>query len=332
MGHFSQLGVLTFESKAFDEITEYIKRISLLVTCVGIGTLGFSGTAIAQTTLEASGVTAPGGTVQMGNHLWVSDHLQGFCRLDPALPVVGQTRTINPVTCLTTAGSPGQASYNSVNQYVYIPDNSSKSVGVVRARFNPVTQRLFTNADPTAVNRPRIIGGALAGSGVRVTATALRGNVLFVGAIKTGRIFRVDSPNGASPVISARGRSSDGGGVESLAIVGNRLYLAEGAGVSVIPGIVDCVAVSSCIAGNAETGVISPTALATDGTNLFIGSVNTRVYKFDFQTATQSIVAGNAGPFSSIFSLGVHQGSLYVGDDPTDGNGFAQGSIFKVAL
>src|SRR5690242_7549663 len=56
-------------------------------------------------TLYVSGVTAPGGAVWLkdttpfGGHLWVSDHLNGFCRLDPT-DATAVAATFNTGSCL----------------------------------------------------------------------------------------------------------------------------------------------------------------------------------------------------------------------------------------
>ncbi|MEB3295836.1 MAG: hypothetical protein VKJ24_22010 [Synechococcales bacterium] len=205
---------LSFGSQYFTSKSFNLGKSFTLGTIAALSTL--SAPAIAAITTDAVGVTAPGGTVQIGRHLWVSDHLQGFCRLDPALTVAA-TRSINAASCVTNALSPGQPSYDASRRYVYVPDNSSKSQGVWRFRFNPTTNRMWTGAAPVGSDRPFRLGGIMSGKNVRVSGSVLNstGSILYVSALKTGRIFRVDNPHSTSPVISARGRSSDGGGVAS---------------------------------------------------------------------------------------------------------------------
>lgn len=49
--------------------------------------------------IDATGLNSPGATVAMGSHLWVSDHVNGFCRLDNTT-ATGKF-TINLATCST---------------------------------------------------------------------------------------------------------------------------------------------------------------------------------------------------------------------------------------
>lgn len=48
--------------------------------------------------MYANGVTSPGGLTKIGNDIWVSDHLQGFCRLKASTAFVTQEAlTVLPV-------------------------------------------------------------------------------------------------------------------------------------------------------------------------------------------------------------------------------------------
>jgi hypothetical protein len=110
--------------------------------------------------LQAHGITAPKGGVvfipgALGGHFWSSDHLQGFCRLDP---VPGSTLLANnPAACDPgfTVGSPGQATYDPrVNadgtHNVYVPDNATRSPGVWRLTFDPASE---TVSNPVGMAR-----------------------------------------------------------------------------------------------------------------------------------------------------------------------------------
>ena len=55
---------------------------------------------------------------------------------------------------------------------------------------------------------------------------------LYVSYLNSSAIVRVVGPGSGSPTIQAVGTSSTGGGVRSLAFVGNDLYLAESTGVT----------------------------------------------------------------------------------------------------
>lgn len=212
-----------------------------------------AGTAYAQTatTPYASGLTSPSGTIGLGSSQWVADHLQGFCRLDPD-PVDATKVKINPVTCVTSATSPGQPSFDSTRNFVYVPDNASQSQGVWRLKFDPATNSVFKTSRVVA-NRPTLLAPNTpllksGGRTVRPTATAVDGGGnLYVGSIRTGNIIKITKPYVApsDPTQTERvvGQTSDAGGIaglgfarvrESATVVHQDLYIAEGAAVSVL--------------------------------------------------------------------------------------------------
>ena len=177
----------------------------------------------------ATGLNSPGGTVRLGGHLWVADHVNGFCRLDPNA-ATGKL-AINTATCNTAALSPGQPAFDPVTNSVYVPDNSTKGNGVYRLSFNPTTETVRTSA---------LLGSDVIVAGNKPTSTVLSadGTALYVGSIRGGNLVKIANPatSAAGQVI---GRTSDGRGASGLAIAnhsdgtpGSSLFVAEGAGVS----------------------------------------------------------------------------------------------------
>jgi hypothetical protein len=284
--------------------------------------------------LYASELTSPGGAVVLGGDLWVADHFFGFCRLDPApatSPPIAPF-TINQDTCDTSAVSPGQPSASDNN--VYVPDNSSKSLGVWRLTFDPTT-RTITGAT--------VLGGCCGLSGNRATATALGpdGN-LYVGFIKTGDILRVVNPAGSFSQASVQkvGRTSDGRGVGGIGFVGSDLYMAQGGGVTRISGATGCS--GACTAVPTQISAVGPTALTTAGPFVLVADTPasaSQVLRFDTGTATTSVYAvsgvlpdGTSVGFRFVSGLYVGGfGTLYVLDDPADGAQVIQGHAWSVA-
>src|SRR3954470_11725390 len=113
-------------------------RLALLGAVAALLSLAVSPALAANGTIYANGLNSPGGTVFMGSHLWVSDHVNGFCRLDKNA-TTGKF-TINLATCTTAAASPGQATFDAATNSVYVPDNSTQGKAVIRLKFNPVTE------------------------------------------------------------------------------------------------------------------------------------------------------------------------------------------------
>ncbi|MBI2862969.1 MAG: hypothetical protein HYX94_00200 [Chloroflexi bacterium] len=275
----------------------------------------------------AEGITAPGGGVWLGSHLWVSDHLMGFCRLDLGLD--GEYG-INQNTCSTAAVSPGQPSFDRIG-YVYIPDNSSKSKGVWRLQFDGSTE---TAGNPVLIAANAGLGGS------RPTATALGpdGN-LYVGSIKNGDIKRITTPAGASQTVQSVGRSSDGRGVAGLAFVDSDLYLAEG---NAVTKITSATGASGGTAQDTPITAVAPTAIASDGADvIYIADTpvdSSSVLRYTLSTGTQDIYATKCvnptyGTLYFKFVSGLTldgSGNLYVADDPSDGALSLQGHVFRV--
>lgn len=312
------------------------------ITAIGVLALmgSFSGAAYAQVASpspHATGVTAPAGTVEMGGSQWVSDHLQGFCRLDK--PAGSATYSINSNTCVTVAVSPGQPSYDANTNFVYVPDNSSKSQGVWRLKFDPATKNIITSTRSTF--KPVLLAPGKGLAGVRTTATALGPNGLYVGSIKSGNIVRITNPAGATTnqQVQKIGSTSDGRGIAGMTLVGTDLYLAEGGAVSAIsidPKL--CRPASPCVADPLVSNfVIAPTAITSNGTqDLYIADVSNQVIRYTLDMTgngndtEEMYVPG--GTFRIISGLGMaaDKTTLFVGDDPTDGNGVAQGRMWQV--
>lgn len=304
---------------------------ALAISLAVVMTASFVMPAYAATgTLYASGITAPSGTVWMGSSLWISDHLLGFCRLDPQ---PSGTYAINQTTCTSLVApgivSPGQPTYDAANKLVYVPDNTGKSRGVWRLTFDPALQ---------TVGNPVVLAPTAGLGGNRPTATALGPDgSLYVGFIKSGNIVKINNPAGELQTVVSVGQSSDGRGISGLAFAGSDLYLAEGGAVTKIgPAGGKAVAVTGIIAG-------APTAIASDGVDvLYIAetpTIDSTVLRYTISTNTNDILATSGRfpdltitTFKFVSGLGLDTaGNLYIGDDPSDGVQVLQGHIWSIA-
>src|SRR5689334_17233249 len=120
-------------------------------------------------TAPTGGVWVEDGTGLAKGHLWIADHLQGFCRLDPGNN--GNTAaTLNTASCKLNLD--GQPSYAPIPQLAFAADGSAKSVGVARLKLRSGLfsggQTNFNNALPVADSRCK--GNTL--GGCRPVATA----------------------------------------------------------------------------------------------------------------------------------------------------------------
>ena len=309
--------------------------------------------------LYANGVgSGSSGTLWMGTHLWASDHANGFCRLDPS-PTAAGGHVENLSTCETSAKSPGQATLQVIVPvsgagYVYVPDNSTKSLGVWRLFFNPFTE---------TVSNPVLLGGGqlgvVNGVAVKPTATAIGpdGN-LYVGAIKDGTIWRVTNPTGspAAQTVQAIGTTSDGKGLNGGLVFANglpspfpgipgdeakALYLGEGNALTKIGTPLACN--GACVAAAViappppQPGApipFAPVALASNGADVvYIGSDNphlgpqSTIYSYSVSANTLATYAtggigldGKFTPFMLLHGVSLNPvGGLFATDDPSPG-------------
>ncbi len=277
----------------------------------------------------AGGLTVPSGAAVLGSDMWVADHLLGFCRLDADAAAPGGFR-VNQGTCSTAVASPGQVSVDAVNNFVYVPDNSSKSKGVTRLTWDPVTR---------TVGAAMVVAPGKGLGGIRTTAAVLGPDgALYVSALKTGNIKRVPNLGAAasSQVVQTIGNSSDGRGVNGLAFVGADLYLAEGAAVTVMGNAPGCT--SSCAAGATGVSATAPTAITASGSVLYVAETPvaaSSVLRYDLGTSVEDVYANASADgtaFQNVAALALDSGgNLYVGDDPTAGDQVLQGHLYQVA-
>ena len=290
------------------------------------------GQAITQgTLLGGNNLTLPSGLAKMGSHLWVSDHGLGFCRLDASKAGSAAPFEINQTTCSPAATSPGQPAFDAVNNFVYVPDNSSKSQGVWRLSFDPVAQTVGSQLLMAGS------GSVLAGKKAQAVALGPDGK-LYVAFGTSPSIVRVTSPAGPNQTVETVGQVTDArGGPPSIAFAGGDLYLAEAAGVTKVAAIAACN--GSCAAADAKLGLTAPVFITSDGVDKLYVAELTGVARFTVSTkkletyATAGTVptSGSARvPFNNVSALGLDGAKLYVGDDPSAGNVILAGRVWEV--
>lgn len=285
---------------------------------------GAGGTPLTTGSLYAQNETNPNGQVwlngALGGHLWVADHLQGMCRVEAG--------SINSSTCQVAAVAAGEPAYDPSNQFVYVPDSSAKSAGVVRYTFNPTSETL---------GNPVVLAPNAGLGGNRPDAVALGSDgSLYVGFLKNGSLVRITNPAGNGQTAQSVGQSATAKKVLSLAATGNDLYLAENGAVTRIANVASCT--GGCKAASVGLSTVaSPLSLAATATQVFIGDVSV-VYRYTVATGALATYAtsGTAGAstfgFQNVSGLGIDPatGNVYVGDDPTAGNLNLQGRIWLV--
>jgi uncharacterized repeat protein (TIGR01451 family) len=333
-------------------ITKLLKGIAnnlvwLVMTFAMFFMMSAATQAATTTTIVPTGMTVPiNGFVAAGSgfrHLWVSDHLQGLCRVDPHLDsgAAPGTYALNPNTC--TLGGP--VVYDPANNNVYIADdvaNRNQNQGLVRTRFLPGADGGHGLID-TAVTR---LGDA-SSCGItsnRPTAIAQGPNGhLYLTFQRNGNIVRVVNPTATNvPCGSFQTVATQSNRNFGLAWVGRNLYGLDGASPWVINNADICT--SGCAATTVFVdAALLPGGLASDqvgaspnGSNLYIADI-TSVTRIKFTNGVAGApelnwATGMSNPSSiSVDKLNAANPVVYVGDDPTGGNGQLQGRVFRVS-
>ena len=297
------------------------------------------------------GVTLPAGAITLGStaankSVWVSDHLFGFCRLDPVAASSPIRYTINQTTCVVNAISPGQPVYHAGTRTVFVPDNSSRSTGVWRYTYN-LTSKLL--GSPVRL-------GASAFAGVRPTTLAISGTNVFVGSITSPLIRKIvnattataAATTGAANValnVPIVGRTSNGLGINALAISEGTLYVGQLEGLESLPNANTAPAgvQTSTTPVAANWNILDVQALLAPAAGKLLVASSLGVYSINLAVAGSTPVLltskgigripGVATPeqLYLISGLGLNiAGDLVIGDDPYLGDFAAFGRLWTI--
>lgn len=346
----------------------------LIATSVSVLFLFPAAIGAAQTTTQfATGANAPkngvvltGTAVNAANgqpvrHLWFSDSVHGFCRVDPDIDSVGPY-SINLATCISNVAggntfSPGGSAFDSAGNLLYIADLGK--LGVVRLNFLPDGDNgngSIATANQEVLGGVAANGGTSAGCGIPTNgpnsvALGPDGN-LYVGFTHTGNIMRINSPqteslpcsNVQAQVISTPDLKRDTG----LAWVGHSLFGNDTHGPWGQDNADQCSTpqnnFSACrVPFNAFGGqVVSPSEVVSDqfypaiGSSLFFASSSsvTQVKNVASSPTITQNFGGTGFQFISGLALDTTNTTtqvLYVGDDPSNGVSADQGRWFQVS-
>jgi hypothetical protein len=259
-----------------------LRRWLIGVLSVGLVSLSAAGVAQAatQTTL-ATNMTFPlGGLVLQGangsTHMWTPDHINGVCRVDAT--------GLNSGSCVLFIGGsalkPGQLSYDPVTNFIYVPDLSSKSLGVVRLRYDPAADN--GNGGISFFDRTILAQGCGLGGNLPWGSTLGPDGNLYVSFKKSANIVRITSPTDASipcSNVKVMGTAGDGKKSFALGFVGTTLGETNNNGVGIIPNATLCAtgSIGTCNSSNVVSGTVpGPYGITGDtATNSFwVGALN----------------------------------------------------------
>ncbi len=279
--------------------------------------------------LFSSGITAPKGgdtwipdATPAGGHYWVSDHSNGFCRIDPLPAGSIAPDAVNVSFCDPgfTIGSPGQAVYDprpdaagSTTHNVYVPDNAVKSPGVWKLTFDPATA---TVSNPVGLAP----GSALANQKANGLALDPAKDALYVGDLVDGNIRRINGVNGDPRLqtVDTVGVTQNQRAVSTtlprgingtMSLLDGKLYLPENTAATYIDTTQPCAAVGTttpCV--SQPINLLSPLAakvfvagMGTDQVHHLVyvsaspGGANATIYRWDPATITAANPGGGQG-------------------------------------
>ena len=316
-------------------------------------------------TLYGSGVSLPNDGVwlpgALGGHLWISDGAAGFCRMDPNTAAGAPAPfALNSATCDITTTKPGQPAYDPNAQpdgthFVYLPDQSTKGVGVVRVKFNPATETIVPGSGVAVAPGQGLEGQKTAGAALNPTTGTLYLGFLGRNTTAPTEIARVHNPGSAAPTVDFVANVTRHKPIFTLAFIGQDLYVGNNGGLDLLANAEACPP-GGC-ASIQILNVRGPRGMATDGTNIYMagpsipagcpptcpapGTLTTPVTVYntatgDFSTfSSQGVLADGTtlSAYDVVDSITLDPaGNVYVADDPNVlGLPAGQGRVFKVA-
>ncbi|MGJ7582824.1 fibronectin type III domain-containing protein [Variovorax sp. RHLX14] len=363
----------------FHRITES-KRLQVALTCflrfrfalgsrwqegalIGLLCLGavFGASAATSNVWVPTGLTVPpNGVILKGaginpatnlpyRHLWLADHLRGFCRIDADIDAPATTHDVNPATCLPNAVPQGPTVFDPLTNTIYFADGGAKGLGVVKMRFNPQGDGGHGLVDLSLQEQIGAAGNGCGLPGNRTTSIALGpdGN-LYVGVQKSGNITRIVNPGSSNVPCSSFqtiGATPDGRRTVALTWVGHDLFGIDGGSAFQIGNADQCVTPNNGNRACRGTAILAggvlaaPQAIASDqpypsvsGTTLYIGDV-VSITKVQVAGLVVTPGWGTGVTFPTGLTVDTINPSnpvVFAGDDPTNGSGTLQGKIVRV--
>jgi hypothetical protein len=174
-----------------------------------------------------AGVTHPRGLLFLGDRFWVSDEVNGFCRIDvaPVSLAVSLSNCYKPTPSFI-AGQADAVDGTALNgnRTVYVPD-ASGGAGVARFIFNPanggtLTQTGVLSSGTSAVESvavPKQVPGT----------TLVPEDAVYLGFSNNGTIAKITKASTSPSALTPVANTENGVGVISMAFYGSDLYMAE---------------------------------------------------------------------------------------------------------
>lgn len=338
------------------------KPVTTLVTVFFLNVFVLTaGTANAQTTstnLFGTGLTAPTGaqvlsgtainstTGQPVRHLWVTDGVQGLCRIDPDIDTPG-AHSINQATCLSSQVRPSVLTFDPVNSLLYTADTGK--LGLVSLHYLAAGDNGQGSIDQLGITAIAVNCGIF---GNQPDSLALGPDAaIYIGFRKNGNIVRVPGPNRQTvPCNDVQNVANIPSNKRNnaLGFIGHTLFGVDTISAYEIPNADQCKIANNGCTGTSILPVTAGDSLmisdqqgtSLNGNDLFFsdGTTVTQVANVaagltNAQTTTN--YGGTAFSFISALALDTVDPAnpvLFVADDPSNGVTPGNGRLFQVAL
>jgi hypothetical protein len=183
--------------------------------------------AARRATLLIAGITHPRGLLFLGDRYWVSDEVNGFCRIDENL-ATGAT-SLSHCYKPTPSFIPGQADATDGTtlaglRTVYVPD-ASGGPGIARFTFNPANGGTLTQTGVLSSGTSAVESVAVP---KQVPGTSLvPEDAVYVGFSNNGTMSKITKASTSPSALTPVANLENGVGVISMAFYGSDLYMAE---------------------------------------------------------------------------------------------------------
>jgi hypothetical protein len=287
--------------------------------------------ATATSAVSSMTSSAPGGFIFDGTRNWVADGAKGLCRMDPAgggAPAGSFTLTncvLPPTSSVLVPAIVGQPAYDSLSRFVYLPDQSTASLGIWRYSFNGSTFGGGVNIGGIGAQRP----GAI--------AFGTDGN-LYATMTANASILRINTPAGATQVVDKMSTTLSGLPAQGLALVGTQLWVADRDGILDIVDPIGCATACRGAILTQIVGLTSPLSITWDTVNSYVymgtpfGVVRLARITGVTDTYSRSYLKGAVpGLMSDVTAVGLDgAGNLLLVDDPTAGQVVGGATVYSV--
>jgi hypothetical protein len=278
----------------------------------------------------STSANAPGGFIQVGANMWVTDAALGLCQVNRGLLT---NCVLPPTSSLLVHAVLGQPAFDVATQFAYVPDMSTASKGIWRYHFNALSKVFDT---------PFNLAATLGLGAQRPGAVTLGDEVapnLYASMTANASYVRVNLPATAAQTVDKMGTTLSGNSARGLAFVGPQLWIADTDGEAILPAAASCG--TKCRPTiNPQIGVPGPLSIAFDSVNSYAYMGTTfgvfRYNLLDGQTVLYSkywVNGVNSGLMTNCNAVGVDSvGTLYYVNDPTASQAVGAATGYTVPL